>query len=86
MQRLMRQMRFKHGISVLELAGYSDVSSQRLSQIELGEGNHTEHMNQLVQTAFIRLIAARRDQLAALEADFNKCRQHLLEYTKEDTP
>jgi len=39
----MRLMREKHGISMLELSRYSDISRQRLCEIELGDGNVTVH-------------------------------------------
>ena len=75
----MRLMREKHGISMLELSRYSDISRQRMCEIELGDGNVTVHMNLLVDTAFSRLIAARRQNLAVLEADFQKHRRNLLD-------
>ena len=36
--RRMRLLRKKHGITTRELSRYSNISQQRLSQIELGEG------------------------------------------------
>lgn len=84
MRRRMRLLREKHGIPIMELGRCCDVSQQRLTQIELGSANTTTHMNRLVETAFVRLIAARRRELAALEKDFQIYRKCLLDFVEEE--
>lgn len=81
--RRMRLLREKHGVSIYELSRCGGISHQRLSQIELGTGNVTVHMNRLVETAFARLIAARRREVAALEKDLRIYRKHLLDFVEE---
>ena len=83
-QQRMRLLRERHGITICELSKYCDISPQRLSQIELGKGNVTNHMKQLVETAFLRLIAAKQQDLTALRADFRKYRKKLLNYVDEE--
>ena len=82
----MRYLREKHDISIAELSRYCDISPQRLSQIELGEGNVTVHMCMLVETAFGRLIAERRKKLAELEKDYNSQQLYLLDLIEEGEP
>jgi transcriptional regulator with XRE-family HTH domain len=79
----MRHLREKHGISLLELSRYCDVTQQRLSEIELGNGNATAHMSKLVETAFARYIEAKRGDLDALEDDINIYRNRLIENIEE---
>jgi transcriptional regulator with XRE-family HTH domain len=79
----MRQLREKHGISLLELSRYCDVTQQRLVQIEMGNGNATAHMDRLVETAFARYIETKRRGLDALEADIGTYRNRLLENIEE---
>lgn len=81
--RRMRLLREKHSIPLLELSRYADVSQQRLAQIELGEEAVTDSKNRLVEMAFVRLITARRRELAVLEADFQTHRKRLLEFVEE---
>jgi len=81
--RRMRFLREKHGIPLLELSRYSDASQQRLAQIELGTGSATGHMNRLVETAFARLVATKRRELAALEEDLQKHGKQLLDFVDE---
>ena len=64
----MRQLREKHGIPILELSRFCDVTQQRLSEIELGNSKATAHMNRLAETAFARFIEAKRRDIDALEA------------------
>ena len=81
--RRMRLLREKHSIPILELGRHCDASPQRLTQIELGMGTVTTHMNRLVETAFSRLIESRKQELASLEADFQKYRKSLLDFIDE---
>lgn len=81
--RRMRLLREKHGVSIYELGRCGGISHQRLSQIELGMGTATIHLTRLVETAFASLIAERRRELAALEADFQTYRKCLLEFVEE---
>lgn len=81
--RRMRLLREKHGVTIHELSRHSEISPQRLSQIELGMGTVTAHMNRLVETAFVRLISARRRDLVTLEEDFQTYRKNLLDIVDE---
>ena len=76
----MRLLREKHSISMTQLSRHSDISRQRLYEIEAGKGTGTIHMNHHVETAFSRLIASKQQDLAALDADFQKHRRNLLDY------
>ena len=78
-QKRMRQLRDKYGISLRELERYSSLTPQRLSQIELDTRPVVPRTKQHMETAFKRLIKARRQNLADLEADFQKHRRNLLD-------
>jgi len=77
--RKMLLFRKKHGVTRLELSRYSGISHQRLAEVDYNTGALSPHMNQLVDTAFLSLIGARRQNLADLEADFQKHRRNLLD-------
>ena len=82
--RRMRLLRKKHGVSMTQLSRHSDISHQRLYEIELGATEATLHMSLLVETAFSRLISERRRELSALESDFQMYRKTLLDYADEE--
>jgi len=80
----MRLLREKHGISFAGLSRHGGVSRQRLSEIELDTRPVSIHITRLVETAFAGLIAARRRDLAALEADFQLYNDNLLDYADKE--
>lgn len=84
MQLRMRYLRQKYNISLQELAVHSQVSVQRLSQIELESEPKTNHMNRLVEQAFYRYILQRRSHLSQLEKDLDRDGKHLLEQVNEE--
>lgn len=87
MNRTMRLLRHKHNISYVELSKAVGVSTQRLAQIELNPDPSTQYHRDLVRRAFLRVIAARRLDLSALEQDFDHYQNSLLdEAPKEDFP
>jgi len=49
----------------------------------LGTGSATGHMNRLVETAFARLVAAKRRELAALEEYLQMYGKQLLDFVDE---
>jgi len=87
MNRTMRFLRHKHKISYVELSTAAEISTQRVSQIELNPGASTQYHRELVRQAFLRVIAARKLALSALERDFYKYQNSLLdEAPKEELP
>ena len=84
MQNQVRYLRFKYHITIRELAACSDVSAQRLSRIDLGKEKPSEYLNELVERAFHRLILYRRSELDALEKDFEKYHECLLDDAYEE--
>jgi len=83
-QRRIRLLREKHNIPANQYAKYSRVSRQRLIEIEQGDKNPTEHTVSLVASALGGLIAQRRKELDALEADYLRYRDNLLDYIDEE--
>ena len=83
MQRRIRQLRRKYNIPMRELVGHSEVSVQRLSQIELSEMPVTDHMNRLMEFALHRYLLQKRAELSRLEADFATYRKCLLDFVDE---
>lgn len=87
MNRTMRLLRHRYNISYVELSKAIGVSTQRLAQIELNPDPSTQYHRELVRRAFLRVIAARRLDLSALERDFDRYQNSLLdEAPKEDFP
>lgn len=85
MNRTMRLLRHKYNISYVELSKAAEFSTQRLAQIELNPDPSTQYHRDLVRRAFLRVIAARRMSLSALERDFERCKDRLMdEAEKED--
>jgi transcriptional regulator with XRE-family HTH domain len=84
-ERVMRVLREKHNISTRQFARYSSVRRQRLMEIELCGLKPTEHVQFLVKDAFEKVIEHRRRELAALEEDYSRYQNNLLDYVnKED--
>ena len=82
MNRTMRLLRHKHKISYVELSKAAELSTQRLAQIELNPS--TQYHRDLVRRAFLRVIAARRLALFALEQDFERFKDRLLDKTQKE--
>lgn len=80
--RIMRLLRFKHNISLAELARAAKVSIQRVSQIELSEERSTEYQRELIYEAFSIIAQESRD--AALRRDLRQLEYRLLDYLRED--
>lgn len=84
MNRIMRLLRHKHNISYVELSKAAELSTQRLAQIELNPDPSTQYHRDLVRRAFLRVIAARRLALFALEQDFERYKDRLLDKTQKE--
>lgn len=80
--RIMRLLRFKHNISLAELARVAMVSIQRVSQIELSEDRPTEYQRELIYEAFS--IIAQESGNVALRCDLRRLEYRLLDYLRED--
>lgn len=81
--RKFRMLRMKYGISVAELAQAARVSPQRISQMELDLHNEPNRSAQMVQNAFIKIIAERSRMLDGLRLDFVRHRDTLLDLVEE---
>jgi hypothetical protein len=66
---IMRTLRHKHGISLVDLARCARVSPQYISGIELGEFPATDNAKRLAKSAFERLIEYRQEQTSRLAED-----------------
>ena len=84
MIRTMRLLRHRHKISYVELSAAAQVSTQRLSQIELNPKESTEHHYAIMCCAFEQVIAGRSASLRALEEDYERYRPQLLDYWIEE--
>ncbi len=82
--RLLRMLREKHHISTRLFVKLSGVCRQRIVQIELGDQKPTEHMSNIVKATFERVIEFRQRELVALENDYLRYRNNLLDYHEED--
>lgn len=78
--RTMRLLRHKHKISYVELSAAAQISTQRLSQIELNPNESTEHHYAIMCCAFEQVIASRKAALCALEEDYRRYRPQLMDY------
>lgn len=82
--KIMRLLRFKHHISLTELAQAAKVSSQRISQIELAEDSETPYQQELVSEAFAIIADTRGKDGNALRRDLRRLEYRLLDYLRED--
>lgn len=80
MIRIIRMLRIKYGISVLELSRASGVSRQRLTQIELNPYESTPYHKELMRSALREVIACRKQAAASLEADLDAYGDRLLDF------
>lgn len=69
MVRIIRLLRLKHSISLVELKAVTGLSTQRLSQVELQPEKSTERQKDFMCRALDRVAAARKERAAALERD-----------------
>jgi transcriptional regulator with XRE-family HTH domain len=79
----MRYLRQKYNIPIQELAMYSEVSAQRLSQVELSEKPPTGNMDRLVEAAFLSYVRQRREELSRLADDLARYGKCLTEQVNE---
>ena len=84
MIRTMRFLRHKHKISYVELGAAAQISTQRLSQIELNPFPSTAHHEELVRRAFLQVMEARKAALRDLEQDLHRYQDCLLEECREE--
>ena len=82
----MRNLRQKHGISLMELARGIKRSHQWLFKLELRGNIPSEDSQAIVSRAFEEVIASRRSALYALERDFLLYKNSLFEQVKEGEP
>lgn len=81
--RYMRLLRLEYNISLKELAIAAGVSSQYISDIELGKYHPTASVNRLIDKAFENVIHQRIEQLVRLSDVYYRNRLHLLESSME---
>ena len=74
----LRALRFRHHISLAELAAHSGLSKQYISRAELGEISATGRLETQIGFAVAAIIAARKAGLQALEKDYVTYRGRLL--------
>lgn len=82
--RIMRLLRFKHNISLAELATAAKVSMQRISQIELAVERSTQYQQELVTEAFAIIADTRGKDGNALRRDLRRLEYRLLDFARED--
>lgn len=82
--RYMRLLRFKHTISLVQLAQAAKVSPQRISQIELAVEQPTEYQRELIREAFAIIADERGKDGAALRRDLKRLEYCLLDNVRED--
>lgn len=78
-QRVMRFLRLKYGISLVELGRNAGVSHQYLSDIELGLIQHTRGRESIVKLAFEKTIERRQAELSELQDEYDCNAERLLE-------
>jgi transcriptional regulator with XRE-family HTH domain len=78
----MRLLRLEYDIALPELARTVGVSPQYFSGLELGEFTATRNAVRLVQIAFDRVLAERRDKAGAMLAAYANCREQILDFVE----
>lgn len=81
--RKLRVLRLKYHISLTELSQTSGLSSQRISQLELSTGHVTDGTVQKLLDGLDQAISQRLQSQFALQADFQKHRDSLMELVGE---
>lgn len=69
MDKVIRVLRFKYGISARELARGAGVSAQRIYQIETWELSPSPYLEALLSRALAAVIRQREEELSALKQD-----------------
>lgn len=82
--RIMRLLRLKHCISLVDLAAAAKVSPQRISQIELSPEPATAYHRALVAEAFAIIAYEKGRDGADLRHDLRRLEYTLLDFTEED--
>ena len=79
---VMRKIRLLHGISLKELAEAVSVSTQYMSNIELGDAynRYSQHLEKLVQEAFEAVILRKKLRLEELSKSYFDNKDRILEY------
>lgn len=80
----LRALRYRHHITLAQLASCAGLSGQYISRAELGEIAATARLEIQMSSAIEAVISARRSELRALEADYQTCKGCLLR--KEESP
>lgn len=80
MEKVMRLLRYKYGISARELASHANVSEQRIFQLEILPVRPTPYLHSLLSRAFTSIICEREADLLRLKQDIDRYRNVLLEY------
>ena len=81
--RNLRVLRLKYHISLTELSQTSGLSSQRISQLELSTGHVTDGTVQKLLDGLEQAISQRLQSQLALQADFQKHQNSLMELVGE---
>lgn len=81
--KVIRYLRIKHSISIREISEVAGISLSRYSEIELEKCKDTPYQQALLTDGLQKLIAQRKEKLTALEADFEKYKNDLLEQKEE---
>lgn len=82
--RVMRLLRLKHSISLVDLAAAAKVSPQRISQIELSPEPATAYHRTLIAEAFAIIADEKGKDGAPLRRDLRRLEYSLLDFTEED--
>lgn len=77
-QTNLRALRYRHHITLAQLASCAGLSGQYISRAELGEITATARLEAQLASAVERVISARKMELRALEADYKTCKGRLL--------
>ncbi len=83
MEKYMRTLRHRYGISMGELAAQAGISQQRLSEIELEEGPPTPYREKLVAWGFQGVVRERQNRLTELQRELSEWEGQLLSWEKE---
>ena len=81
--KLMRKIRINNKISTAELSRHCGIRQQHISDIELGKRSAGMDVQTQLQHGFRCVLAARQQALSQLKKDFEKHKDHLLDYTEE---
>ena len=74
----LRALRYRHHITLAQLASCAGLSGQYISRVELGEIAATPRLEVQMSAALEAVISKRRAELQALEADYMTYKGSLL--------